>query len=128
MKIFFLIAATITVLFASSAGMPGMTTNADGHMSNCPLMGVAALCNMSPLEHIAAWQNIFAALPFKKAAALASLLLLVSFTIFFLRDFWDTSRLQSVAVHRQRFRRRARNVHDEIQEAFSDGILNPKVF
>lgn len=128
MKKYFLLAAVITLLFAGSVGMPGMSMNVEGQMSNCPFMGVTVVCTMSPLEHMAAWQNMFAALPLKDMAALASLLILAVFTAFFLRDVWDTSQLHLVAAHRQRFRRRTYSVRSELQDAFSNGILHPKVF
>jgi hypothetical protein len=50
----------------------------DGKMAPCPYMGMTAVCNMTPFEHITAWQSAFAAIPVETAM----MLLFVLFTLF----------------------------------------------
>lgn len=125
-----LLIVSIIVFFAAGTfGIShlGMTSDANGQMSNCPFMGVAALCDMNPLEHIAAWQNMFTAVPFKGISALA-LLLLAFFAVFLWRDFWNTRWVQSISNHSQYFRNKTFLIRNELQEALSAGILHPKLF
>ena len=106
----------------------GMPMDSTGQMSNCPFLGVTALCKMNPLEHMAAWQNMFAAVPSKTAATLATLLLLALSAIVFFKDIWNVKKLELVAVFSQRFREKKFVVRNPLQEAFSSGILHPKIF
>jgi hypothetical protein len=106
----------------------GMPMDSSGQMSNCPFLGVTALCKMNPLAHMAAWQNMFAAVPSKTAGALAALFLLALFAVALLRDFWNIKELKLVPVVSQRFREKIFVVSSSLQEAFSSGILHPKIF
>lgn len=119
----------ITAFFTVGAlgmGNFGMTADANGQMSNCPFMGVTAVCKMSPLGHIDAWQNMFTALPFKSALTLFTLLLLAIFAALLFRDLLDNQRPR--LVYARRFRNPTHIVRNELQEAFSNGILHPKIF
>lgn len=121
--------ALFALLVFSSSGFAhaGMNMPIDSQTAACPFMG-GAVCTMSPLEHLAAWQNAFrAAFVNDRAAAqllIASALLLVA------------GFLQNLAAKRgllllQRPRgipRRETRILGPLQEAFSNGILNPKVF
>ena len=122
---FAIIAFFVVSVLGLSYGMP---MDSNGQMSNCPFMGITALCKMNPLEHMNAWQNLFAAIPSKAANPLAALLLLALFAVVFLRDFWNVKKHQPVAIFRQRFREKTFVAHTSLQEAFSSGILNPKLF
>ena len=108
----------------------GMDKSADGQMSPCPFMGMnkEVVCQMTPFEHMAAWQSMFTSLPLKDISVLASLLLLAVFAVFFFRKLWDTQELELASFHKQRFRDRTFFAHGPLQEAFSNGILNPKLF
>ncbi|HZT35461.1 MAG TPA: hypothetical protein VFA15_06055, partial [Nitrososphaera sp.] len=54
--------------FGLSHAMMAMGSAPD---SNCPFMpGVTVLCKMGPLEHLAAWQSMFASLPSQNSAFL----------------------------------------------------------
>ena len=103
-----------------------MDMNSKGEISNCPFMGIVAICNMSPFEHIAAWQNMFASIP-NQTIVLTLLLLALSFAF---------SRLLLFAFPRdgdrepQRLFSRAREprVTDPLRLALARGIIHPKIF
>lgn len=124
---FVLIVSISVAVFGISPTIMGMEMNSKEEMSPCPFSGVTAICRMSPLEHITAWQKIFTALPLKNISILAILLLLAVFSIFFLWDLWSKNNLQAIPFHRQRFRY-GYVVRRKLQEAFSNGILDPKIF
>ena len=103
----------------------------DGTMQNCPFMGVTALCNMNLLEHLTAWQSMFNAIPASIASVflLLSLLALVFLAYGRVRELFYES-IDSLAVLVQLYARRslAFAYANSLQQAFSDGILNPKVY
>ena len=108
----------------------GMTMDADGHMTmdNCPFMSGMGICNMSPLEHIAMWQNMFTTIPHELNQTLALLLLIVSaLGIAWVRYLFPPPR----EPVRQRIYYSYREhvpVLNILQELFSSGTLNPKLF
>jgi len=121
------LAVSIASMTAIGSGMGPIGVEA----SHCPLMpGMSSLCQMNPLEHIAAWQSMFAAIP-KQYDMLASLLLLLvaSFAI-------GTFLMRRVAypppmfTARQKLTYRQSNIPftDSLREALADGILHPKVY
>lgn len=107
----------------SSAGMP---TASDGHMPNCPLtQGHAAVCKMNPLEHFATWQSMLTTvLP----GTITVLLLLIAMIVVITRR-----RLRLLFCNEipQPFPHAVYDVPTRptvLQELFSSGVLNPKVF
>lgn len=110
------------------AGHTGMTVDTRGQMTACPFLGVSALCEMNSLAHIAKWQSLFAALSEREVAPFLAVVLLSISTIFLL---WYV-RYTLIAPIRPSLalRRRAVSVliPSALQEAFSDGILHPKIF
>ncbi|MBP6924135.1 MAG: hypothetical protein KBC62_02395 [Candidatus Pacebacteria bacterium] len=101
----------------------------DMPMPGCPFMndGVPVLCTMSPLEHIEAWQDMFVAIPALGIALLLSLILLSVFIFNHLPQKWP--------VQANRFFQPApssialkQSFSSYLTKAFSDGILNPKLF
>ena len=94
--------------------MPGMT---------------ASLCQMGPLEHVAAWQDMFTAVP-NQLDSLAFILLLITALAFGLlltrRALYPLipPNFQSHLVHQ----RADTAPFNPLQELFSDGILHPKIF
>ena len=127
--VFFAIMAFLAVgiLGLSKFGMP---TGPDGQMQNCSFMnmGGSVVCKMTPFEHMAAWQSMFTSLPLKDISVLASLLLLVAVVVFLTKKLWGSQELELVSLHKQRFRDKTFFAHSPLQEAFSNGILNPKLF
>lgn len=110
-----------TVLNMGSDGMA---------LSNCLFMSnQATVCDMSPLEHIAAWQSMVTIAPLQNDLGLL-MALLIALTLALV---WTTHYLQeSEQRPRVRFsdyvRRENYPPPSLYQDLFSDGILNPKLF
>lgn len=105
----------------------GMNMQMDGTMNNCPFMPGVSICTMTALEHIAASQSMFNALPLDKDFSFIFLvilaLLLLSHNI--LKLFVLPPRL----VRARDFLSHQGYIplHNYLQEAFSNGILNPRI-
>ena len=103
----------------------------DGNMQNCPYVGVATLCNMTTLEHFAAWQAMFSAIP-ANAVSVFLLLTLLAFvlSVHNVERLPFKEQLNLLAVRQRLYTRHslAFAYASPLQEAFSRGILNPKVF
>jgi hypothetical protein len=100
----------------------------DMPMPGCPFMndGVPVLCTMSPLEHIEAWQDMFTAVP-----VTFTLLLCLTLLVFFapyLYSFKWSPPLRSRFRFTAPYTTSKPTFESYIQEAFSNGILNPKLF
>ncbi|MDP3696418.1 MAG: hypothetical protein Q8R55_00090 [Candidatus Taylorbacteria bacterium] len=59
------IALIIVLAFVLSFSVGMMTTHTDdkGNMSDCPFMGMDAICQMSIFEHIGTFQSMFTGIP-----------------------------------------------------------------
>ncbi len=107
----------------------GMDTGMNGVMSRCPFADGMSVCNMSPFEHIAAWQSMFTSLP-RQQQYIGSLLLLllVSFLVVtWIRNIYPPSKnllRQFLYTRHKEYTPRG----SFLQEAFSNGILNPKIY
>jgi len=119
----------IAFLVISFWGLYSMPMDEHGEMANCPFMGVAAVCRMNPLEHLAAWQNMFTVPPQKIFFVFLTLLLLAFLAALLLRNFWRTREKESLSTEAVYYERtNAAPIRNPLQEAFSDGILHPKIF
>ena len=107
----------------------GMNTMPDGKMSNCPFMNnTDSLCSMNVMEHIRAWQSIFTAIPLKEKMSLAFSLLSV-LMLFLVPKFFDQLFKYLNLFYRERYRHLQKIfIPRPLEEAFSNGILNPKIF
>jgi len=129
-----LLAAFLAVSFLGVA-QADMAVESDGQMSsgNCFMPGMTeVLCQMNPLEHIAAWQNMFTAIPSQNdiLLLLASLLALAFGALYIVRRSTAPPKVSVSLSQRALFayyKRHVPIVHP-LQEAFSNGILHPKVF
>ena len=126
--------ALIIVFAVGATGVPhfGMTMSMDteGNITttDCYMPGMAAICNMSPLEHIASWQGMFTGVP-TQSLAMTLLLLVLAAVIGFVWIRQIHSPPQELQTFSQFVRRREYiPLHSPLQELFSNGILNPKVF
>ena len=121
-------------LFLGVFGMSHSTMNMgpDGSMtmSNCPFMsGQAVVCNMNPLEHIAAWQSMFATTFQQNGSDLLTLLLVaLALALVWTRSFWPRSKQYLQPAFSIPQHRKERLPLPLLQELFSNGILNPKLF
>lgn len=117
-------------LLAGLIGLPhvGMDMESDAQMSFCPVMLGSAICSMSPIQHIALWQNMLTSIPQNTALLVFLILSALSLGLAWLwTRLWNFSfeeRAQSCVPH----------VSTDalptpfLQELFSSGILNPKLF
>ncbi|RJQ34095.1 hypothetical protein C4568_03055 [Candidatus Parcubacteria bacterium] len=105
----------------------GMDMSSSEQMSNCPfIMGIAAICNMSPFEHIAAWQNMFASIP-QQTTVLTLLLLALSFAFSRLLLF-AFPRDGDQEPQRLLYADREPKAIDPLRLALARGIIHPKIF
>lgn len=121
-----------TFLFVGFMGLNSMgTMGSMGQAARCPFSDHSmSICKMNPLEHIQEWQSMFTMVPSKDAlSSLLSVLLalLVLLGLKFLRKFsiHDKPRLETYTTP---FYLRSNLIFNPLQEAFSNGILNPKIF
>ena len=130
-KTFFTL-ALITVLMMSFLGIShmGMTMGADGKMTQapCPFMNGSGICNMSPLEHIAMWQSLFTSTLQQFNPVLQLLLLIVSIALGFSWRRYLYPPPDNVHKQFRRYSRCDQIPTSFLQELFSQGILNPKLF
>lgn len=120
---------TLALLVLGSFGVLhfGMMPS-DGQMSGCPFMGEGAVCRMDPLEHLAAWQSAFTAtIPGQSVASFVLLLLLSLLLLQHGRQRFARKKASPTRGFRVPYRGRL-FFHHPLQEAFSDGILHPKLF
>mgnify|MGYP001585556267 CR=1 FL=1 len=106
--------------------------NSNEPMSGCLLTGILhpnTACTMNALAHIAVWREMFTAFPIQPSV------LLLFIILFFALAFYAVAeqRILLYARARQTVRRRVgffdfSSFHRPLQEAFSNGILHPKVF
>ena len=106
----------------------GMQMDGHNQTSKCVFDGLTGTCMMNPLEHIALWQSLFDVVPVEIVAA--SLLSLTLVFVVFLGKLRlnDLSRSEFA---RQKFYvrlRRNSSLFDFLEQVFSQGILNPKLF
>lgn len=116
------------LLFGLSQMSMDMSTM--GGKANCPLGGHSmAICQMNPMEHIEEWQSIFTMLPAKDALsilfALLSLLALLALRFLNTPSLFKKPRLEQYV---NPFYVNNVPIFNSLQEAFSRGILNPKIF
>jgi hypothetical protein len=98
---------------------------------NCFIPGMAEmLCQMNPLEHIAAWQSMFTAVPSQGDTILLLAFLLALALGAPVLTYRYPALQRAISVSQQKlflyFKQRIPIVHP-LQEALSGGILNPKI-
>ncbi len=119
--------ALIAFLSVTFLGMPqmmmGMEKRSDGTMSGCMFSGKAEVCAMTFAEHLANWQAMFTTTAPQKMLAFVSLLLLVVvFVALFLFSYY-TTRWRLYIKQNPNL-----SLFNPLREAFSQGILNPKIY
>jgi len=127
---YFIALAVFAMLLFGFFGF-GMGMDMNGTMINCPFAGHSmSICKMNPMEHIQEWQSMFTTLPAKDALSsllsiLLALLALVGVTFFRKFSLHDQPWPE---VYINPFYLRKPQIFDPLREAFSNGILNPKIF
>lgn len=96
-----------------------------GQLSNCPFATVhSSICEIGPVEHLQEWQNTLTSLPIKDIISILFTLLLLGILIW----VGNFPQNEIKKLYSNRFSRYNFHIFDPIKEAFSAGILNPKVF
>lgn len=113
--------------------MSGMTANENGNMTGCIFTGKIMLCKMSVVEHISLWQSTFTAIP-QESLILLVLLVLSIAVIFAAKNILVSPRLSpNAALIKELYELYLREHPDlllfnSLKEAFSQGVLNPKIY
>jgi len=121
--------AFITVSFFSIS--MGMEMRGDGTMSGCLFDRKAEICSMNLVEHLSRWRGMFTAICAKANLLIQFLLLAFAFVIF---AFALGPHLPLLFNHHSsRWRLYIKQnpqllLFDYLREAFSQGILNPKIY
>ncbi|MBI4053857.1 MAG: hypothetical protein HY397_00845 [Candidatus Doudnabacteria bacterium] len=102
----------------------------DRQTSTCPFMASeASICQMSVTEHISEWQQAFLSIPGKTNFIVLALILVAAALLTFVKSLFQLKKPTELAT--QLFTYRKENlvrVFDPLLIAFSDGILNPKIY
>ena len=116
-------------LFGSSHSF-GMEMKDDGTMGGCLFTGVDEICIMTFTEHLSAWESMFIGIPVKSAILS---LLVFAFALLLFAGF--LKRYFILALERMAALQKLYLVHhpnlslfNPLREAFSQGILNPKIY
>jgi len=101
----------------------------DGQMISCPFMvNQASICQMSIIDHIGKWQQAFLGVLEKSNNLILSLLLLAFAIVPFAKPFSQIKQTKVVACFVFYLRDIANKIFDPLLLAFSDSILNPKIY
>ena len=116
-------------LFGSSHSF-SMEMKDNGTTSSCLFTGMDEICTMTFIEHLSAWQSMFNSIPVRSAiiSLLALAFALLLFAGFLKRYFiWVLERMTATQklylVQHPNL-----SLFKLLQEAFSQGILNPKIY
>ncbi len=122
----FLLLGVIAFLFLNVFGLSlAVPMTHDGHMPGCPFMGGTAVCQMNPFEHISAWQSMFTS---TAAESSFSLLLLTLMVVAWCAGIFKVRFYPEIRAPLQYHQHNLFFFRSPLQEAFSNGILNPKIF
>ena len=118
-----LLIVALLMMSTWGAASLGMTMQDGKMMENCPFMGVPAICNMSPLEHLSAWQHMFAS-TMPQFIMFALLLLMTVLLSRFFENFleYKPPTARPVFYHWYEFA-----VFDPLKLAFARGLIHPKI-
>ena len=109
-------------------GLFHFAMNNGGDTLGCPFMNITALCAMNPFAHIAVWQNMFVASFPKEIFSLLAIAVLIVLFAFTSRSFWRSDQTALLFIRIRRPAPQTFIARNPLQEAFSSGILNPKIF
>jgi len=129
-----LILTTISFVWLGTFGllnhMTGMKSDNQMNMGSCLFNGQEEICNMDFSEHISVWQSMVTSLP--QNFGLLDILLLAIVLVVIIPFIHDPlSRLSEKIRFRYKLYIRQHpqiSLFNFIQEIFSQGILNPKLF
>lgn len=124
---YFFIVGAGAFLFMSFLGLSHMFMDRKGEMMNCPFMNEAILCQMTPFQHLTAWQSMFTQVSIKEIFNPFALVLLSLLLANLFKSFWYKHKFP--LLQNLNFEPIAVLIIPNLLEvAFSDGILNTKVY
>lgn len=121
--------ACLAFFVAASFGVMhiGMKTDDHGHMHGCPFMGMTAICDMTPFQHMSAWQSTYATIVLKDTftALVYALVLCFALRILFgIKLFYIR---ETVPI--RRYEHAELLLHSRaLKIALMRGIVHPKVY
>jgi phosphatidylglycerophosphate synthase len=120
-------ALLVSILLASFLGVShiGMTMDKEGHMTHCPFMPGMSMCMMTPMEMVAASHSFLS--NFALGESQLTLLLLIAAALV-VSNFASLVSPPKISSQHRLPKRKLRLRHSFLDEAFSAGILNPKLF
>lgn len=120
----------VSFVFMSILGMGLSMEMRDGQMSSCPFMaGQETMCQMSVTQHIVQWQQSFLGIPIKTSLLALVTALLAVVIIPFVKPFSKLEELNKFVARLFVYRTtHIVKVFDPLLLAFSDGILNPRIY
>ena len=129
-KQLFVFLAVTSLLLVMPLGLLSSTMSMSaGNRGGCPFMqsGKSEVCNMSPLEHIAQWQNLFAATAPQNSVA--TVLVLLSFVLSLSLCFSFERKTARIPL-KVRIRKRDSKplFNNALQQFLLRGLLHPKIF
>lgn len=125
-----LTALVVMFIFSGFLGVAhwGMDMQIEGVKGLCPFMPGVVICNMTPLQHMAAAQSLFNALPQQNDITALLMLLLATAILAHLLFGKQWAPSPSTLSHRFSTRREYVPLALALQEAFADGIVHSKAF
>ena len=125
-----LIAFLSAAFFGASQTM-GMNQQSDGTMGGCMFTGMEEICEMSFTEHLTQWQSMFTTTVTQNAFTVILLLLLA--VVLVAVAIFKRNLLLLFSYYTTRWRlyiKQNPNLYlfNPLKEAFSQGILNPKIY
>jgi hypothetical protein len=125
-----LIAFLVVAFFGASKSM-SMEMRDDGTMGGCLFTGMDAICTMKLEEHLTQWQSMFTTTDPQKALTFVLLILLA--VVFVTVSIFKRNLLLLFSYYTTRWRlyikhNPALSLFNSLREAFSQGILNPKIY
>lgn len=108
----------------------GMEMKSDGTMNGCLFTGAEEFCPMTLVAHIAAWQQLFVAIPQKIIASSLIIVLLVIATIWaWGKIFPRTEQFRCALTFTLYLRAHpAFSFYNTLRELFARGILHPRIY
>jgi len=123
--------AFLSVAFFGASQTMGMDQQSDGTMGGCMFTGMEEICEMSFTEHLAQWQSMFTTTVTQNAFTVILLLLLA--VVFVTVGIFKRNLLLLFSYYTTRWRLYIKqnpnlSLFNPLKEAFSQGILNPKIY
>ena len=107
-----------------------MEMNDDGSMGGCIFTGKMMLCQMSIMEHISFWQNMFIVIP-QESLMIHGFIIFLAIVLLTAQNFSGPPSPSRNEIQTQKLylvQHPDFTFFNSLKEAFSQGILNPKIY